>query len=128
MTYRDERDEQTGLSEKVVIESKDKTKNPVIKIQNKEGEEVKQYNLPVSAHIVVKDNARIKTGDILIKIRAPSASRAATSPEVFRESRSSSRPATRRTRPSFRRSTARLPSARSSAVTARSSSPRSRAM
>ena len=68
VTYRDERDEQTGLSEKVVIESKDKTKNPVIKIQNKEGEEVKQYNLPVSAHIVIKDNARIKAGDILIKI------------------------------------------------------------
>ena len=68
VTYRDERDEQTGLSEKVVIESKDKTKNPVIKIVNKEGEEVKQYNLPVNAHVVVKDNARIKTGDILIKI------------------------------------------------------------
>ena len=42
ITYREERDEQTGLSEKVVIESKDKTKNPVIKIVNKEGEEVKQ--------------------------------------------------------------------------------------
>ena len=68
ITYREERDEQTGLSEKVVIESKDKTKNPVIKIVNKEGEEVKQYNLPVSAHVVVKDNARIKAGDILIKI------------------------------------------------------------
>ena len=68
VTYRDERDEQTGLSEKVVIESKDKTKNPVIKIVNKEGEEVKQYNLPVSAHVVVKDNAKIKTGEILIKI------------------------------------------------------------
>ena len=68
ITYRDERDEQTGLSEKVVIESKDKTKNPVIKIVNKEGEEVKQYNLPVSAHVVVKDNAKIKAGDILIKI------------------------------------------------------------
>ena len=52
----------------MVIESKDKTKNPVIKIVNKEGEEVKQYNLPVSAHVVVKDNARIKAGDILIKI------------------------------------------------------------
>lgn len=68
VTYRDERDEQTGLSEKVVTESKDKTKNPVIKIVNKEGEEVKQYNLPVSAHVVVKDNAKIKAGDILIKI------------------------------------------------------------
>ena len=30
VTYREERDEQTGLSERVVIESKDKTKNPVI--------------------------------------------------------------------------------------------------
>ena len=52
----------------MVTESKDKTKNPVIKIVNKEGEEVKQYNLPVSAHVVVKDNAKIKAGDILIKI------------------------------------------------------------
>ena len=68
ITYRDERDEQTGLSEKVVIESKDKTKNPVIKIVDREGLEVKQYNLPVGAHVVVKDNARIKAGDILIKI------------------------------------------------------------
>ena len=68
VTYRDERDEQTGLSEKVVIESKDRTKNPVIRIVNKEGEDVKSYNLPVTAHIIVKDNAKIKAGDILIKI------------------------------------------------------------
>ena len=68
VTYRDERDEQTGLSEKVVIESKDRTKNPVIHIVNKEGDDVKAYNLPVTAHIIVKDNAKIKAGDILIKI------------------------------------------------------------
>ena len=49
VTYRDERDEQTGLSEKVVIESKDRMKNPIIRVVNKEGEEVKQYNLPVGA-------------------------------------------------------------------------------
>ena len=69
VTYRDERDEQTGLSEKVVIESKDRTKNPVIHIVNKEGEDVKAYNLPVTAHIIVKDNA---------KISAPKAKKAAT--------------------------------------------------
>jgi DNA-directed RNA polymerase subunit beta' len=68
VTYRDERDEQTGLSEKVVIESKDRTKNPVIRIVNKEGEDVKSYNLPVTAHIIVKDNAKIKAGDVIIKI------------------------------------------------------------
>ena len=68
ITYRDESDEQTGLREKVVIESKDKNKNPIIKIVDKNGIEQKQYNLPVSAHIVVKENAKIKAGDILIKI------------------------------------------------------------
>ncbi len=68
VTYREERDEQTGLSEKVVIESKDKTKNPVIKIVNKEDVEIKQLNLPVGAHVVVKDKQKIKAGEILIKI------------------------------------------------------------
>ncbi len=68
VTYRDEFDEQTGLREKVIIESRDKNKNPVIKILDKSGAEQKQYNLPVGAHIVVKENAKIKAGDTLIKI------------------------------------------------------------
>ena len=68
VTYRDEFDEQTGFREKVIIESKDKTKNPVIKILNKQGEEQKQYNLPVGAHIAVKEDAAVKAGEILIKI------------------------------------------------------------
>ncbi len=68
ITYREERDEQTGLSERVIIESKDKTKNPVIKVQDKAGLEIKAINLPVSAHVVVKDKAKIKAGDIIIKI------------------------------------------------------------
>ena len=68
VTYREERDEQTGLAERVIIESKDRTKNPVIKILDKNGEEVKAYNLPVNAHVAVKDNAKIHVGDIIIKI------------------------------------------------------------
>ena len=68
VTYRDEFDEQTGFREKVITESRDKTKNPIIKILDKKGEEQKQYNLPVGAHIVVKENAAVKAGEILIKI------------------------------------------------------------
>ena len=68
VTYRDEFDEQTGFREKVITESRDKTKNPVIKILNSQGEEQKQYNLPVGAHIVVKEEEAIKAGEILIKI------------------------------------------------------------
>ncbi|MDR2912754.1 MAG: DNA-directed RNA polymerase subunit beta' [Alistipes sp.] len=68
VTFREEFDEQTGLREKVITDSKDKTKNPVIRIIDKGGEEVRQYNLPVGAHIVVKDNAKIKAGTVLIKM------------------------------------------------------------
>ena len=68
VTYREESDETTGYREKVIIESRDKTKNPIIKILDKSGDEKKQYNLPVGAHIVVKENAKVNAGDILIKI------------------------------------------------------------
>ena len=128
VTYRDERDEQTGLSEKVVIESKDRMKNPIIRVVNKEGEEVKQYNLPVGAHVVVKDNARIKAGDILIKIPRASASPAAISPAVCRALRNCSRRAIRPIRPSCRKSTAKSRSAKSNAVIVKSSLLRNRAM
>ena len=67
-TYREEYDEATGLREKVIIESRDKNRNPLIRIVDKDGVEQKQYNLPVGAHIVVKENAKIKAGEILIKI------------------------------------------------------------
>lgn len=65
VTYREETDEQTGHTEKVVIETKDKTKIPSILI---EGEDVKTYNLPVGAHISVSEGERVKSGQILVKI------------------------------------------------------------
>ena len=68
VTYRDEYDETTGLREKVIIESRDRNRNPLIRIVDKDGVEQKQYNLPVGAHVVVKENAKIKAGEILIKI------------------------------------------------------------
>ncbi len=68
VTYREESDETTGFAEKVIIESKDKTKNPVIKILDKDGVEVKQFNLPLGAHIAVKEGAKVAEGDILMKI------------------------------------------------------------
>ena len=37
VTFREESDEQTGFKEKVIIESRDKTKNPAIKIMGPKG-------------------------------------------------------------------------------------------
>ena len=68
ITFREESDEQTGFKEKVIIESKDKTMSPLIKIVDKKGEVLKTYNIPVSAHIVVNEAAKIEPGQILVKI------------------------------------------------------------
>jgi DNA-directed RNA polymerase subunit beta' len=65
VTYREEVDDQTGHREKVVIETKDRTKIPAIKI---EGKETKVYNLPVGAHLSVDAGAEVKTGTVLAKI------------------------------------------------------------
>jgi DNA-directed RNA polymerase subunit beta' len=65
ITYREEADEQTGHREKVVIETKDKTKIPTLIV---EGKDVKQYNLPVGSHIVVDESEDVKAGQVLVKI------------------------------------------------------------
>lgn len=65
VTYREEADEQTGHREKVVIDTKDKTKLPAIIVQ---GKEAKSYNLPVGSHIVVDDGEEVKSGQVLVKI------------------------------------------------------------
>jgi DNA-directed RNA polymerase subunit beta' len=68
-TYREEIDEQTGFAEKVIIESRDKRKNPTIRIMDPKGkEELKTYSLPVGAHIIVSEGQKIEAGDILVKI------------------------------------------------------------
>ncbi|MCU0457959.1 MAG: DNA-directed RNA polymerase subunit beta' [Bacteroidales bacterium] len=68
VTFREESDEQTGFKEKVIIESRDKTKNPTIKIMSPEGVEIKSYNLPVGAHLVTDLNKTVDAGDTIVKI------------------------------------------------------------
>jgi DNA-directed RNA polymerase subunit beta' len=68
ITFREESDEQTGYREKVIIETRDKTKNPGIRIMSKDNEVLKSYNLPVGAHISVNENDKVLAGDILVKI------------------------------------------------------------
>ncbi|HOB85675.1 MAG TPA: DNA-directed RNA polymerase subunit beta' [Bacteroidales bacterium] len=68
ITFREESDEQTGFKEKVIIESRDKTKNPAIKILSPKGEELRVYNLPVGAHLVAETNKMVEAGEVLAKI------------------------------------------------------------
>ena len=66
ITYKEEFDEQTGHREKVISDSKDKTKNPAIVVGGKE--ETKAYNMPVGAHLAVEAGDKVKAGQPLAKI------------------------------------------------------------
>ncbi|MCS6980337.1 MAG: DNA-directed RNA polymerase subunit beta' [Flavobacteriales bacterium] len=68
LTYRLEADETTGFSDKVILERRDKTKNPTIRIVNKAGEELRSYNIPAGAHLIVDDGQSISAGTVLVKI------------------------------------------------------------
>jgi DNA-directed RNA polymerase subunit beta' len=68
ITFREESDEQTGFKEKVIIESRDKTKNPAIKIMGPKGEEIRLYNLPVGSHLVIDADEMVEAGEVLAKI------------------------------------------------------------
>jgi len=69
ITYREEVDEQTGFTEYVIIESRDKKKNPAIHIIDPKTKEVlREYSLPVDSHISVPEGTSVEAGVILVKI------------------------------------------------------------
>ncbi|MBS1506069.1 MAG: DNA-directed RNA polymerase subunit beta' [Bacteroidetes bacterium] len=67
ITYREEMDEQTGHKEKVIVETRDKSKIPTIRVVGK-NKEYKMYNLPVGSHINVEQGEDVEGGMILVKI------------------------------------------------------------
>ena len=69
VTYREEAADEFSIQrDKVVIESRDRSKSPYIKILDENGNELRQYNLPVGAHIMVDNGSQIGTGAIIYKI------------------------------------------------------------
>jgi DNA-directed RNA polymerase subunit beta' len=67
-TFRIERDDQTGYAEKVIIESKNKRRVPIIHIVSPDGEDLRSYTLPVGAYLSVDDGAPVKSGQKIAKI------------------------------------------------------------
>ncbi len=68
VTYREEADEATGMRQRVIIESRNRSLSPQIKIEDKEGNVLSSYILPVRASIQVKEGDKIKAGESLVKI------------------------------------------------------------
>ena len=67
-TYRVESDETTGLREKIITESKDRTRVPSVSILDENGEVLRSYSLPVGAHLMIDEGQTLRTGEILVKI------------------------------------------------------------
>ena len=68
INYKVESDEQTGLKEKVIVESRDKRKAPSAHIVNDDGDILRTYSLPLGSHIARNEDDKINVGDVLVKI------------------------------------------------------------
>ena len=68
VTYRVEADEQSGLREKIIIESRDRTKVPEAQIVGADGTILKTYALPVNAHLMLEEGQEVKPGEVFVKI------------------------------------------------------------
>ena len=68
VTYKAETDDSTGMTEKIIIESKDRSMIPTVEILDESGQVVATYNLPVDGHVVVEDGQVISTGETVVKI------------------------------------------------------------
>ncbi|MEL0244787.1 MAG: DNA-directed RNA polymerase subunit beta', partial [Flavobacteriaceae bacterium] len=73
ITYQVEIDEQTGFKQKVISESRNKKLIPTLLINDIKGKNVRTYNLPVGAQIIVDDGEKVEQGKILVKIPRKSA-------------------------------------------------------
>ena len=68
VTFREEIDDASGISDKIIIESKDRTRVPEAQLLDANGELIKTYSLPVGAHLMVEEGADLNPGEVFVKI------------------------------------------------------------
>ena len=73
LTMKEDFDEITGLSTKVIVSHRDEKKQPRISIKDEKGETIRRYLLPAGAHIGVSEGDAINAGDLVVKIPRESA-------------------------------------------------------
>ncbi|MEN8856747.1 MAG: DNA-directed RNA polymerase subunit beta' [Flavobacteriaceae bacterium] len=68
INYQVEIDEQTGFQEKVITDSKNKKIIASLIIEDKDGNALRSYSLPVGAHLMVDNGEAVESGKTLVKI------------------------------------------------------------
>ena len=68
-TYKAETDETSGMTERIIIESKDHNIVPTVDVEDENGQVLGTYNFPVGGHIAnIEDGQKIATGETLVRI------------------------------------------------------------
>ena len=68
VTMKEDFDEITGLSSKIIISHRDEKKQPRISIKDDKGETMRRYILPAGAHINMNEGDAVNAGDVIVKI------------------------------------------------------------
>ncbi len=70
LTYHEQVDEVTGLSQWVIIDSQDEKRLPTVIVRPEGGtkHDEKRYLLPTNAHLLVRDGSVVHAGDVLAKM------------------------------------------------------------
>jgi len=69
ITVHEEVDEVTGLARRIIIDSPDDKKQPLVEIRTADGGKVlRKYHMPSHAHLMVEDGDPVYSGQVLAKI------------------------------------------------------------
>jgi DNA-directed RNA polymerase subunit beta' len=68
VSFRETHDEQTGLIQSIIIDTKDKSLFPTVVIEDRRGKTVASYRIPTDAQLQVADGQAVKAGDTLVKM------------------------------------------------------------
>lgn len=69
VTYKAETDETSGMTERIIIESREHNMVPMVDVLNSDGEVLGTYSFPVGGHIAnIEDGQTISTGVTLVRI------------------------------------------------------------
>ena len=69
VTVHEEVDEVTGLARRIIIDSPDDKKQPLVEIRTVDGNKVlRKYHMPSHAHLMIDDGEAVYSGQVLAKI------------------------------------------------------------
>ncbi|MFQ5452650.1 MAG: DNA-directed RNA polymerase subunit beta' [Candidatus Zixiibacteriota bacterium] len=68
VSYREAIDEQTGMIQLIIVDTRDKSLFPTVVIESEKGKVLASYRVPTDAQLQIANNQEVKSGDILVKM------------------------------------------------------------